>query len=104
MNNVLSYYGANSVYGGNIPLAVAGIISKINTLVMAFIIGCSQGSQPIIGFNFGAKNYERVISSYKLTITITTIMAFTSIFIISAFSKTNCRNIRRRKRIIFSFC
>lgn len=78
MNNVLSYYGANSVYGGNIPLAVAGIISKINTLVMAFIIGCSQGSQPIIGFNFGAKNYERVISSYKLTITITTIMAFTA--------------------------
>ena len=75
MNNVLSHYGTNSIYGGNIPLAVAGIISKINMLVMAFIIGTSQGSQPIIGFNYGAKNYDRVIGAYRLTIIITTIMA-----------------------------
>ena len=58
MNNVLSYYGTLSIYGGNIPLAVSGIIAKINMLIMAFIIGSGQGSQPIIGFNYGAKNYE----------------------------------------------
>ena len=87
MNNVLSYYGSQSVYGGNIPLAVAGIIAKINMLVMAFIIGSSQGSQPIIGFNYGAKNYDRVISTYRLTITITTIMAFTAFLLFQIFPR-----------------
>ena len=87
MNNVLSYYGANSIYGGNIPLAVAGIIAKVNTLVMAFIIGSSQGSQPIIGFNYGARNYDRVIKTYKLTITITTIMAFTAFLLFQLFPR-----------------
>ncbi|ADG71298.1 MATE family efflux transporter [Brachyspira murdochii] len=87
MNNVLSYYGANSIYGGNIPLAVAGIISKVNMLVMAFIIGTSQGSQPIIGFNYGARNYDRVIKTYKLTITITTIMAFTAFLLFQLFPR-----------------
>ena len=87
MNNVLSYYGSNSIYGGNIPLAVAGIIAKINMLVMAFIIGSSQGSQPIIGFNYGAKNYDRVISTYRLTITITTIMAFTAFILFQTFPR-----------------
>ncbi|KLI13184.1 MATE family efflux transporter [Brachyspira hyodysenteriae] len=87
MNNVLSYYGTNSIYGGNIPLAVAGIISKVNMLVMAFIIGTSQGSQPIIGFNYGAQNYDRVIKTYKLTITITTIMAFIAFLLFQLFPR-----------------
>ncbi|KLI37990.1 multidrug transporter MatE [Brachyspira hyodysenteriae] len=87
MNNALSYYGTNSIYGGNIPLAVAGIISKVNMLVMAFIIGTSQGSQPIIGFNYGAQNYDRVIKTYKLTITITTIMAFIAFLLFQLFPR-----------------
>ena len=87
MNNVLSYYGSNSIYGGNIPLAVAGIIAKINMLVMAFIIGSSQGAQPIIGFNYGAKNYDRVINTYKLTIIITTIMAAIAFFSFQLFPR-----------------
>lgn len=75
MNNVLSYYGNQSIYGGNIPLAVSGIIIKINMIIMAFIIGTGQGSQPIIGFNYGARNYKRVIDTYKLSVFITTMMA-----------------------------
>lgn len=85
MNNVLSHYGAMSIYGGNIPLAVSGIIAKVNMLIMAFIIGSGQGSQPIIGFNYGAKNYERVIETYKLTVTITTIIALISFLIFQIF-------------------
>ena len=87
MNNVLSYYGSNSIYGGNIPLAVAGIIAKINMLVMAFIIGTSQGGQPIIGFNYGARNYSRVISTYKLVIMITTAMAFIAFLLFQIFPR-----------------
>lgn len=87
MNNVLSYYGALSIYGGNIPLAVSGIIAKINMLIMAFIIGSGQGSQPIIGFNYGAKNYDRVIETYKLTASITTIVALISFLIFQIFPR-----------------
>lgn len=87
MNNVLSYYGALSIYGGNIPLAVSGIIAKINMLIMAFIIGSGQGSQPIIGFNYGAKNYDRVIETYKLTVSITTIVALISFLIFQIFPR-----------------
>ena len=87
MNNVLSYYGALSIYGGNIPLAVSGIIAKINMLIMAFIIGSGQGSQPIIGFNYGAKNYDRVIETYKLTVSITTIIALISFLIFQIFPR-----------------
>lgn len=56
MNNTLSYYGSNSIYGGEIPLACAGIITKVNMVFMAVIIGISQGIQPIVGFNYGEKN------------------------------------------------
>ena len=65
MNNTLTYYGSNSVYGSDIPLACAGIISKVNMLFFSFVIGISQGLQPIVSFNFGAQKYYRVKDAYK---------------------------------------
>lgn len=65
MNNTLTHYGSNSVYGSDIPLACAGIISKVNMLFFSFVIGISQGLQPIVSFNFGAQKYDRVKDSYK---------------------------------------
>ena len=71
MNNTLSHYGAQSIYGGDIPLACAGIITKVNMIFMSFVIGISQGTQPVIGFNYGAKKYDRA----KKTFIIATIAA-----------------------------
>lgn len=68
LNNSLTYYGAMSVYGKEIPLAACGIVMKTNAILLAFIIGISQGSQPIIGFNYGARQYDRVRKTYKLAI------------------------------------
>ena len=65
MNNTLTHYGSNSVYGSDIPLACAGIISKVNMLFFSFVIGISQGLQPIVSFNFGAQKYDRVKEAYK---------------------------------------
>ncbi len=65
MNKSLKYYGANSVYGEAIPIACAGIITKVNQVFMSFIIGISQGLQPITSFNYGAAKYTRVKSAYK---------------------------------------
>ena len=65
MNNTLTYYGAFTVYGSDIPLAVAGVIVKLNSIMIAFAVGLAQGCQPILGFNMGAKNYARVKETYK---------------------------------------
>ena len=65
MNNTLRYYGAQSMYGSEIPLACVGVISKVNMVFMAIAIGIAQGCQPIWGFNYGAHNYDRVMEAYK---------------------------------------
>lgn len=66
LNNLLRSYGAVSVYGSEIPLAVAGIVTKINTIFGAIVLGIANGLQPIAGFNYGAKKYERVQSAYQI--------------------------------------
>ena len=68
MNRSLVKYGAMSVYGENIPLAASGIVMKVNSIVLAVIIGITQGMQPIVGFNYGARQYDRVRQVYKLAI------------------------------------
>ena len=65
MNNTLRYYGAESMYGTDIPLACVGVISKVNMVFMAICIGISQGCQPIWGFNYGAGQYDRVKQTDK---------------------------------------
>lgn len=64
MNKSLKYYGALSSYGEAIPLACAGIITKVNQVFLSFIIGISQGLQPIVSFNYGAGQYRRVKEGY----------------------------------------
>lgn len=68
LNKSLTYYGARSSYGEEIPLACAGIISKVNQVYFSFIIGLAQGMQPIISYNYGAKKYSRVQNTYKYAI------------------------------------
>jgi putative MATE family efflux protein len=52
-------------YGGDLAIGAYGIINSVNMLVVMFIIGLNQGSQPIIGFNYGAKNYDRVFKTLR---------------------------------------
>ena len=65
MNNTLKYYGGLSAYGSDIPLAVSGVIAKLNAILTGITVGLAQGCQPIFGFNTGAKNYARVKETYK---------------------------------------
>lgn len=64
MNNTLGYYGELSPYGRDIPLACVGIISKVNSVFNSVIFGIAQSTQPIIGYNYGAKNYGRVKAAF----------------------------------------
>ena len=66
--NSLTYYGALTKYGTDIPLAACGIVMKTNAIILAIVVGISQGTQPIIGFNYGARQYHRVREAYLLAV------------------------------------
>jgi Na+-driven multidrug efflux pump len=70
MNKSLKYYGGMSSFGEDIPIACVGIISKVSMVFFAFIIGISQGLQPIVSFNYGAGKYDRVKKGYVTAISI----------------------------------
>lgn len=56
------------IYGGDIAIAAIGVINSIAMLIMMPVFGITQGVQPIIGFNYGAKKYDRVKQALKLAI------------------------------------
>ncbi len=64
-NITLSKYGAASHYGADIPIAIIGIESKVFTVVINLVVGIVLGCQPIVGYNVGAGNYDRVKRLYK---------------------------------------
>lgn len=66
MNALLVKYGAASKYGSDIPIAVVGIESKIFTIILNLLVGIVLGCQPIVSYNLGAKNYDRVKKLFKV--------------------------------------
>ena len=70
MNNLLKHYGALSVYGESNPIAVSGIVMKVNQITFSIVIGLGQGAQPIISFNYGARKYSRVRAALRSAITV----------------------------------
>ena len=54
--------------GGDMYVGAFGIINRISFLFFMIVMGFNQGMQPIVGYNFGAKQYDRVIRTLKYTI------------------------------------
>lgn len=65
MNNILTHYGKTTKFGEDIPLSAYGIMSKVNSLFISAVLGIAIGSQPIIGYNYGAGNNKRVKETLK---------------------------------------
>ena len=84
MNNMMTKFGAVTKYGADIPLSVYGVISKINSLYISFVLGVSIGAQPIIGFNYGAGRLTRVKETLRkvLIVNFTVGIIFNLIFIL----------------------
>lgn len=70
VNKSLVHYGEQSKYGAEICLAAHGITMKVNQILFAFLLGICMGAQPIIGFNFGARNFERVKETFRVAATV----------------------------------
>ncbi len=85
VNNTLTKYGALSQYGEDIPLAVLGIVMKINSIVIAFAVGLCIGIQPIIGYNYGAGKNRRVKKIFKRMLLIEAIIGTASLLMFQLF-------------------
>jgi putative MATE family efflux protein len=59
-------------YGGDLAIGAYGIINRISFMIVMIIIGLSQGMQPIVGYNYGARNMERVWKDISYNIYFTT--------------------------------
>lgn len=55
-------------YGGDMAIATYGITNRFMFFFAMIIMGLNQGMQPIVGYNYGAKLYSRMIRTLKLTI------------------------------------
>ncbi len=77
-NTLYNLYAVDSKFGADIPITVHGIVMKINMILTSIIIGIAAGSQPIIGYNYGAKNYDRVKKTLKMVLGISTIVSTVS--------------------------
>ena len=104
MNHVMGHYGAQSIYGADIPITCAGIISKVNGICFSFVIGISQGLQPIISFNYGAKKYKRVKDAYHLAIKLAAIITVFSWICFQLFPRQIVSIFGSGSELYFDFC
>ena len=87
--------GTLGTYGGDTAISTVGIITSVQTLMLMPLTGITQGQQPLISFNYGAKKYDRVKETLKYTIIVSTILSIIGFavielfpqFIISAFNQ-----------------
>ena len=67
-NRVMTKYGADSIYGSEIPMTAFGIVQKVNNILTSIMIGIGAGALPIIGYNFGAQKYDRVKKTILMSV------------------------------------
>ncbi len=72
--NTLAQYGKDSKYGINDPQAIVGVVMKVFTIVINIAVGIAAGAQPIIGYNYGARKFDRVKKGYWIILASTAIV------------------------------
>ena len=84
-NNLLTKYGEMSAYGADIPITTFGLCMKVSMIAFSVGIGVASGSQPIIGFNYGAQKYDRVRKNFLLSVKICSLITMISWVIFQCF-------------------
>ena len=87
LNNIMRHYGELSAFGSDITLSVVGAISKINLVFISLTVGIGQGSQPIHGFNYGAKKYDRVKETLRLGLTAASVISIVVFLVFQFFPR-----------------
>ena len=75
-------------YGGDLAISAMGIVNSLSMLFLMPIFGINQGSQPIIGYNYGAEKYDRVKKALKLAIAAATSVVIVGFAIVQLFPES----------------
>lgn len=73
-----------TVYGGDVAVGAFGICNRLLLLVVMISIGLNQGMQPIAGYNFGARRYDRVVGVLRITLVWATVVTLSG-FVVGTF-------------------
>ncbi|MDN5341425.1 MATE family efflux transporter [Oceanotoga sp. DSM 15011] len=79
LNNLLA------VYGGDLSIAIYGVINRLIMFTLMPLFGVAQGYLPISGFNYGAKKFDRVKEVMSLSMIVTSIFSTTGFIILQFF-------------------
>lgn len=74
-------------YGGNLAVSAMGIVISVNTIFVMPVIGISQGAQPLIGYNHGAKKYKTAIQTLKMAIRWGSVVTMLGFLVIEIFAR-----------------
>lgn len=77
---------SDSAHAATVAIAASGTINTVLLFVLMPVFGLTQGMQPIVGYNFGAKNYDRVAHAFKLTMGIATAICTAGTLVCMVFS------------------
>ena len=75
---------ALKTHGGDLNIGAYGVINRVVMLFIMVVLGLNQGMQPIVGYNYGAKQYDRVLKTLRITIACAVAVTTTG-FLISRF-------------------
>jgi Na+-driven multidrug efflux pump len=88
-NTSVGWYGAGSLgvaNGGDVALSGMNIVNSVSMLILMPIFGINQGAQPILGYNYGAKKFDRVLSAYLRAITAATAICVVGFIVVESIS------------------
>lgn len=86
-NSVMMIFVNNALgtYGGDVSIAAFGIIHRLIMLIFLPMLGISFGLQPIIGYNYGAKQFSRVVESVKVALKLSTLLSLAGFLVLFLF-------------------
>jgi putative MATE family efflux protein len=90
-------------YGGDIAISGMGIVNSIITLMIMPLFGINQGVQPIIGYNYGAKKFDRVKEAYKLAVIFATIVVVIGWIVTRVFPEQLVSLFNRKDKELIAF-
>lgn len=82
VNNTLKATGEKSIYGADIPVSVMGVVMKVSQVLTSIVLGIATGILPVISYNYGSGQHDRVKKLFKYAITAGTIVMTAAFFIL----------------------
>lgn len=83
--NAITVDGATVTYGPDIPVSAMGVVMKVSQILVSVVLGLATGILPVVSYNYGSKQYDRVKKLYKYALLIGTIVMVVACVVLEVF-------------------